>query len=94
MAYLHPGLCEVNSVGQLFSCEHVRIVSLLKHLLQLTELVASECCTIAPFLFVLPICQHRGREEGREGGREGGEGREGGREGGRKGGREGARIYE
>lgn len=69
MAYLHSGLCEVNSVGQLFSCEDVRIVSFLKNLLQLTELVAGECCTITPFLFVFPICQG-GREGVIEGWRE------------------------
>ncbi len=61
MAYLHSSLSEIHSLSQVFPGEHVRIVGLLKYLLQFPQLVASECCSITPlFLHLIRIiaCNH------------------------------------
>ena len=53
LTYLHSGLSEVYTLCKFFSREHIRIVCLLKHLLELTQLVAGESGAIAPLFFAV-----------------------------------------
>ena len=52
LSYLYSCLCEVYSLCKVLSCEHVRVVSLLKHLFQLLQLEAGEGGAISAFLLV------------------------------------------
>ena len=48
--HLHTSLRQVNTVGQVLPGKDVRVVGLVKHLLQFPELVAGESRSVAPFL--------------------------------------------
>lgn len=68
--YLHSGLCEIDSTGQILSHEGVRVVRPLEHSLQRLQLAAVERGPVPPLLTLLLllrvqlfICPHRHKHQ-------------------------------